>query len=324
MALILNQKQDILGPLLVYGATALLMLYASYQLPQWLPGDVITALYADSHVVLSAAQEQALREHLRGAASFPEYIIHFFRLDWGDSLAHHQPVATLILEALPWTLALLLSAHLISTLLGLIIGVEVAWRRHSRLEKTTVGVFTTLNGLPEIAIGVILLMVFSYHLGWLPSAGGATVFADLSGWAWWLDRLHHLALPLTTLVLAYLPGQFLLTRASMVLTLRQPYLLTAHAKGLSAIRIRYVHAARNILLPLVTRLGMRLAFMLTGVLVVETLFAYPGLGSLLFQAIGLRDLPVIQGIVLLSALVVLSIHLALEWLYPYLDPRLRG
>lgn len=138
-----------------------------------------------------------------------------------------------------------------------------------------------------------------------------------------LDRLKHLALPLATLFLAYFPGNFLLTRGSMVMVLKQQYLDTARAKGLPPARVRYVHAARNALIPVVTRLGLRIAFMVTGVLVVETIFSYPGLGTLLFEAISIRDLPLVQAIVLFSALCVLGINLLLEAIYIRLDPRVK-
>ena len=120
------------------------------------------------------------------------------------------------------------------------------------------------------------------------------------------------------------PGNFLLTRGSMVMVLREPFVQTARAKGLPPVRIRYAHAARNALLPMVTRFGLRIAFMITGALIVETIYAYPGLGTLMFNAIAMRDLPLIQGIVLFSSLLVLSVNLALEYVYGRIDPRIRN
>jgi peptide/nickel transport system permease protein len=128
---------------------------------------------------------------------------------------------------------------------------------------------------------------------------------------------------MTTLILAYFPGNFLLTRGSMVMVLKEQFIETARAKGLPSLRIRYAHAARNALLPMVTRFGLRIAFMVTGALVVETIYAYPGLGTLLFNAISMRDLPLIQGIVLLSSLMVLFVNLALEFVYGWIDPRVK-
>jgi peptide/nickel transport system permease protein len=207
--------------------------------------------------------------------------------------------------------------------LGFIAGVELAWRRGGTWEKIGVGSMTIMEGVPEIGSGVILLLIFALYLGWFPASGAETAYARYSpgGWAW--DVLHHITLPLFTLILAYFPGNFLLTRGSMVMVLKEQFVQTARAKGLPAIRVRYAHAARNVLLPMATRFGLRIAFMVTGALVVETIYSYPGLGTLLFNAIGVRDLPLIQGIVLLSSLIILFINLALDYTYSWIDPRVK-
>jgi peptide/nickel transport system permease protein len=309
--------------ILSYGLAALLMLYASYQLPRLLPGDFVTAMYSSSQVTLDAQQEQELQAMYTRQDGFGGYLLDFFSLSWGYSFAFLEPVSSLILQALPWTLLLMGGAHLCSMLAGFAAGVETAWRRGKALEKTGVGLMTVLQGIPELGTGVLLLLVFALHLGWFPASGAETAYAEQSPGRQVLDVLHHLVLPFATLFLAYFPGNFLLTRGSMVLILKARFLETARAKGLPPLRVRYAHAARNALLPLVTRFGLRLAFMLTGALVVETLFAYPGLGTLLFKAIAMRDLPLVQGIVLFSSLLVLLVNLALEAVYGRLDPRVK-
>ena len=178
--------------------------------------------------------------------------------------------------------------------------------------------------MPEIGTGAVLLLIFALHLGWFPASGAETAYATVSPLGHVIDVLRHLVLPLFTLILAYFPGNFLLTRGSMVMVLREPFVQTARAKGLPPVRIRYAHAARNALLPMVTRFGLRIAFMITGALIVETIYAYPGLGTLMFNAIAMRDLPLIQGIVLFSSLLVLSVNLALEYVYGRIDPRIRN
>jgi peptide/nickel transport system permease protein len=309
--------------ILAYALAALVMVYASYLLPRMLPGDFVSAMYSSSHVTLSAAQEQELRSYYTGRDGFVWYLKDLVTLEWGYSYAFLSPISRLILQALPWTLLLMGSAHVLSMIAGFFAGVEAAWRRGSVTEKYGVGIMTVLQGIPEIGTGVILLMVFAFYLGWFPAAGGETAYADLSGLARVTDILKHLALPFTTLFLAYFPGNFLLTRAGMVMILRKQYLETARAKGLPPMRVRYAHAARNALLPMVTRFGLRIAFMVTGALVIETIYSYPGLGTLLFNAISQRDLPLVQGIVLFSSLAILLINLALESAYGFLDPRVR-
>ena len=315
----IRQKQYILA----YVLAALVMMYVSYSLPRWLPGDFVTAMYASSHVTLNAEQEADLRAYFTQRQGFGQYLLDFFTLNWGYSYAFLTLISELISKALPWTLLLLGTAHLLSMFFGFLAGVEAAWRRGGMIEKAGVGSMTVLEGIPEIGSAVILLLVFALRLGWLPAAGGETAYVEQSVGQWVLDVTHHLALPLLTLLLAYFPGNFLLTRGSMVMVLREQFIETARAKGLPSLRIRYAHAARNALLPMVTRFGLRIAFMVTGALVVETIYAYPGLGTLLFNAIAMRDLPLIQGIVLFSSLMVLFVNLALEFIYGWIDPRVK-
>jgi len=299
------------------------MIYASYILPRWLPGDFVTAMYSSSQVTLTAGQEAEIRAFYAREQGFGPYLRDLFTLKWGYSYAFLTPVSSLILEALPWTLLLLGSAHVISMLFGFIAGVEAAWRRGGYLEKAGVGCMTLLEGVPEIGTGVALLLVFALYLGWFPASGAETAYAVRSTLEQVRDVARHLVLPLSTLVLAYFPGNFLMTRGSMVMVLKEQFVETARAKGLPPARVRYGHAARNALLPMVTRFGLRIAFMITGALVVETIYSYPGLGTLLFNAIALRDLPLIQGIVLFSSLMVLFVNLALEYVYGWIDPRVR-
>mgnify|MGYP006284361327 FL=1 len=317
-------KRRGVGTVVSFALAALLMIYLSYQVPRFLPGDFVTAMYASSHVTLTAEEAAELRAYYSQEGGFGGYLARVVSLDWGYSYAFLTPVAELFFEALPWTLLLLGTAHLLSMALGFVGGVEAAWRHGRGAEKGLVGGMTLLEGMPEISTGVILLFVFALNLNWFPAVGAETAYAGLGGFERIGNILHHLALPLTTLALAYVPGNFLLTRNSMVLVLRAPYVQTARAKGLPPARVRYAHAARNALLPLATRFGLRLAFMITGALVIERIYAYPGLGTLLFNAIQARDLPVIQSVVLMSSLGVLGVILCLEAAYRIIDPRIRN
>lgn len=301
---------------------SVLLLWLSYWLPQLLPGDFYSAAWSGTGSSLPTGTLAAWQEH-SGARSFFSYCLDLLLGEWGVSFSYAAPVRELISSAFFWSLLLLGSAHLLASIGGFIAGVELSWRYGTRLERYGLASSTVLEGIPELVSGVVLMLLFSFKLGWLPAAGATTTYASLNGWTAFRDGLQHLFLPLTTLLLAYLPGNLLLTRSSMLLVLGNDYLSTARAKGLPPLRIRYAHAARNALLPLVTRFGLRLAFMLTGAMVVENLFAYPGLGSLLFNAIAQRDIPLIQGIILFSSLLVLLINFLLELLYRQLDPRVR-
>jgi peptide/nickel transport system permease protein len=279
-------------------------------------------MYSSSQVTLTTEQEAELRAYYTADPGFGRYVLKLANLDWGYSYAFLTPVSELFFSALPWTLLLMGSANILSMLVGFITGVEAAWRRESPIEKGMVGGMTVLEGIPEISTGIILLVVFAFHLQWFPAAGADTAYAQVSIAGRFAAIGHHLVLPLFTLVLAYFPGNFLLTRNSMMMVIKSPFVTTAKAKGLPPRRIRYAHAARNALLPLVTRFGLRLAFMITGVLVVETIYSYPGLGTLLINAVHARDLPVIQAVVLISSLIVLAVILCLEFVYRIIDPRI--
>ena len=306
-----------------FSAAALVMVYLSYALPRILPGDFVTAAYAGSQVTLTAEQEASLQGLYSRETSFGGYLLRLATLDWGYSQAFLAPVSELFFGALPWTLLLLGTANIISMSAGFVTGVEAAWRHGTATEKGLIAGATILEGIPEICTGVVLLAVFALNLQWFPAAGAETAYGQGGLFTRFMDILHHLALPLCTLILAYLPGNFLLTRNSMMMVLKAPYMETARAKGLPPRRIRYAHAARNALLPVVTRFGLRLAFMITGALVVERINAYPGLGTLLFNAIQSRDIPVIQAVVLFSSLIVLAVILSLEAVYGMIDPRIR-
>jgi len=286
-----------------------------------MPGDFVTAMFASSHVTLSAEQESREKAYFQREEGFALYLLRLVRLDWGWSYALFQPVSSLILQALPWTLILAGGAHVVASVCGFVMGVEAAWRRGSRVDKALVGSMTMLEGIQEMAVGVVLLAIFALHLHWFPTGGAQTPHAESSLVHRLVDMAHHLALPMATLVISYLPGNFLLARNSMVMVLGEEFILTARAKGLPEKRVRYAHAARNALLPVLTRFGLRLAFMVTGVVVVETIFSYPGLGTLLFNAIRSRDLPLIQGVVLFSSAAVLAVNMALEFVYTRIDPR---
>jgi peptide/nickel transport system permease protein len=319
-----NRSRGTAGLAIAFCLTAFVLVFLSYGLPRFLPGDMVTALYSSSLVTLTPEQESELKCYYTWKESFGQYLSRLLRLEWGYSNAFQAPVSGLILKALPWTILLVGGAQLISILIGFMCGVEAAWRRGSETEKGLVGVMTLLEGVPEISTGVILLVLFALKLNWFPVAGAETAYAQISSWERFLDVGRHLFLPLSTLIIAYVPGNFLLTRNSMIIVIKQPFLETAHAKGLPAHIIKLKHAARNALLPVVTRVGMRLSFVITGALVVENIFSYPGLGTLLFNAISSRDMPLIQGIVLIASLVVMAANLALEMVYRVLDPRIRN
>lgn len=180
-----------------------------------------------------------------------------------------------------------------------------------------------LGGMPDFFIGILLLLLFGVTLGWAPLGGAMSPYAGHGGIDLVLDVAHHLILPLISLVLVQLAPTYLLTRNAMLTTLRARFITTAKAMGLRERSIRYMHAGRNSLLPVVTAMGMRVPNMVTGALFLEIVFSYPGVGTLLNTALSARDYPLIQGVLLMVTVTVLTTNLLVDLTYVRLDPRVR-
>jgi len=270
-----------------------------------------------AHIIERFALDQSLLHQ------FGAYLWNLLHGDLGYSFYYNTSVWDVVLGRLPWTLLLVGSAVFLSTVIGMILGIESGWRRGSKLDQSLLGSLTALGGFPDFFLGIVLLLVFGVTLGWFPLAGSVTPYAGFTGIAWAQDVLKHLFLPMITLTLCHIGSGYLLTRNTMVSIIREPYILTARGKGLSDARIRYHHAGRNAIVPLVTRTGIRLGQIFTGVFFVETIYSYPGLGNLTSEALSARDYPVLQGILLLVAVMVLVANFLVDLVYPKLDPRIK-
>ena len=308
-----------------YLLTIFILLFLNFLLPRLLPGDAIIAMYSGHEVVMTEElYAELVSRHGLDLPLHEQFLTYLSELAHGDlgySYICHASTADLIMNALPWTLLLMGAAFLLSAVAGIVLGVESSWRRGGRFDRSLLTFMLLLDGVPSLAIGIIALTIFCLHFGWFPSAGAITPYSGAEGVRYIGDVLWHLVLPLATLTLSMIPGDYLLIRNSMMLTIREPYVLTARAKGIKERRIKYLHAARNAILPFATRIGVRLAYLITGALFIETIFAYPGLGFLTYSAISNRDLPLMQGILTVSVLLVLLINIVVDMLYQKIDPR---
>jgi len=312
--------------LTTYGIAFLIILALNFFLPRMMPGDPLMAIYGDEALV---AMTPALKAHLVARFAldqplwqqFAAYIAALFRGDMGWSYFYNAGVLKVVLGSLPWTLLVVGTSLVISTLLGIVLGIESGWRRGSRTDRAMLTGLMSLNGFPDFFLGLVLLIVFGVLLGVAPLSGALTPYSGLSGLALVLDVLKHMALPVVALTAAYLAGGYLLTRNTMITVLKSPFMLTARAKGLSQKALKYRHAGRNSMLPVLTMTGIWLGRVVTGALFVEMVFTYPGVGQLTYQALLARDYPVIQGVFLMVAISVLVVNFAVDLLYPRLDPR---
>jgi peptide/nickel transport system permease protein len=241
------------------------------------------------------------------------------RGDLGESIQLHRPVLNEVGERFRGTLILALAAMLVSFSLGIGFGVAAALRAGTLLDRALMSLALVGISLPPFWLGLLLIIIFSLFLRWLPATGmfSATGGGDP------LDVLYHLVLPSVTLALVPLAVIARLTRANMLEVLGQLYVRTARAKGLPPLTVVGAHVFRNTLVGTVTILGLQTGWLLAGTVYIETVFGWPGIGAMLVNAILQRDYPLVQGGVLVVASTYVLINLATDTLYLYLDPRLR-
>lgn len=314
---------------LAYLVTLWVVLTLNFLLPRLLPGDPLSALLdPESSDYVYNAEVRAALEAYYGldqplTVQYATYLIGIVTGDLGRSIRLNRPVGELLCGHLPWTLLLTGTAIGAASLLGLLVGAEAAWKHGSVTDRLLTTVSILAGNAPVYFVGMMLLILFGAELGWLPLAGGRTPFADYANpWAAVADIGKHLILPAVTLTLSLLGAKFLLVRNHMVGILGQDFMLVARAKGLGTPRLKWRHALRNALLPFVAHLAAHAGMAITGAVFIETLFQYPGMGRLIFEAVGARDYPVIQGVFVVVALVVLTANLLADLLNTRLDPRL--
>jgi peptide/nickel transport system permease protein len=281
-----------------------------FALIHFIPGDPAQAMLGES----ATPEDVAQLRHRLGLdrplivqyGAFLSGVVHG---DLGVSLRNDQPVTRQIVERMPATAELALAAMLVAVLIALPLGIVAAVWKGTAIDATAMALSLVGISIPNFWLGPLLAIVFAVELGWLPVGGSGT--------------LAHLVLPSMTLGAALAAILARMTRASLLEELREPYVLAARAKGVSRARAVLYHAFRNSLIPIVTILGLQFGVVLTGAVITETIFAWPGIGRLLIQSIGFRDYPTVQGCVLLIAVTYVAVNLLTDLTYGFLDPRIR-
>lgn len=306
-----------------YLLVLLLAVGLNFALPRAMPGGPLATLGGEDVGLLGAeARAELLAQYDLDQplpVQFGRYLVGVAQGDLGTSFVDRRPVSERLLARLPWTLLLVGSSLVLTTLIGVAVGAWAAARRERRRDTGTIISVLVIDAAPPFWVGMLFIAAFGVQLGWLPTFGAVTPGGD----GGLNDIAAHLVLPVATLTLAGFAQTALVTRSSMLSVLGSEPLFVARAKGVPPRRLASRHALRPAALPVHTLVLMEMGWLIGGAVVVETVFSYPGVGRLLFEAVLSRDFPVMQGAFLILTVTVIAANLLADLTYPLLDPRVR-
>jgi len=322
--------QFILRRLAFYAVAAWVAITLNFFIPRAMPGSAVDAVLAKFPNLLPPARkalEALLGTGPQGSiwSQYVSYLGHVFRLDFGISLSNYPtPVTTIVANGIYWTLGLVGVATIIAFTLGTGLGILAGWRAGGRLDRSLPAMMF-LQAIPYFFLALLLVQVFGITLGWLPVAGAYDGINYTPGWSWpyIANVLNHAFLPALTIVVTSVAGWMLQMRNVMVTTIGEDYVVAAQAKGLPDRRVTFTYAARNALLPQLQGFGLALGFVVSGALVMEIVFSYPGIGYLLLNAAASKDTPLMQAIFLLLTIAALPANLLVQLIIVFVDPRVR-
>ena len=319
--------QFIIGKIGQYALVLLIAVTLNFMLPRMMPGNPLALLAGEEVNLLTAEQRTQLMVSVGLnqplAIQYLRYLQNLARGDLGYSYQKNKPITMILADRLPWTLLLTGTSLILATLIGVTSGALAAWKRGRRSDLGMLGFFVFLESLPSFWVGMLLVSLFAVQWPLFPTFGAVTPWVTLTGWARTADILRHLALPVTTLTIVSVPGTFLVARYSTLAVLGEDFIMVARAKWLSERRVLFGHVVRNALLPVATIFTLNLAFAFGGATVVETVFSYPGIGRLIYEAVLNRDYPVLQAAFLMITVMVIAANILADMVYPLLDPRVR-
>ncbi len=321
----------LLRRLLFYIVAAWAAITINFFLPRSMPGDPATSLFARQQGMLQPEQLESLKKAygLTGGSLWSQYVTYLENISrgkFGVSLSQFPvPVIDVIGQGLMWTLLLGLVSLFLGFAIGTTLGAICAWRRGGVLDSVLPTFFMFIGSFPYFFLALLAVYVLGVQTGWFPQ-GYAYEFGLTQGWNEEYVRsvIYHMILPVGSIVLVSTGHWLVGMRNAMISVLSEDYLTMAEAKGLTQTRILMLYASRNAVLPSVTALGMGVGFIFSGQVLTEIVFAYPGLGYLLFQAVSNLDYPLMQALFLMITLGVLLANLLVDFVYVLLDPRTRG
>lgn len=303
----------------------LLSMCFNFTLIRLAPGDPIRIMAGTDNP--NEEMIQALQQKYGLDKSIPEQFVMFIgnvaKGDLGYSYISDEAVVKLISEKIAPTLTLSLTALLISVSIGTILGIYTARKNGSRFDRFVCGISYVFDATPGFWLGLMMILIFASNLRLLPTSGMVDLRANYKGFAYFMDVARHLVLPVSTMVLTQTPYYFRIARSSVLQVMSEDFITTFRATGMKESKIFNKYVLRNAILPTVTVLGMSLAFLLSGSVLIETVFAWPGMGRLMFNSISKRDYPVLTGIYLVTSVVICVAMILVDILYGFIDPRIR-
>ena len=302
--------------------TLLIAVSVTFLILRLMPGDPTTIMLDPR--MNEAARARLLRDFGLDKSLIVQYFLYVKQLlkgDLGYSFIYRTPVTSVILSRLPWTLLLMGLTQLVTMVIGIPLGVIAGYRKGTLLDHL-INAFTIFGISIFIPwLGITLLYFFGYRIPIFPIGGAYTPGLEGSGYL--VDVFMHLILPVLTLTLIYLANYVLYMRASMVDVLSEDYIRTARSKGVTENKVVWKHVVKNALIPTVTMAGLLLGRMVSGAVLTETIFSFPGVGRMIYEAVGQQDFPVLQGAFLILAVSVITMNILTDLIYAYLDPRVQ-
>lgn len=325
--MVIMNKVYLIKKILYAFVTLFAVVIINYFLFRVMPGDPVAMLVRNPSV--SPETVRNIREMF--GLDQPWYIQFFIYLknlftgNMGISFIYKKEVVTVIAERLVATVLLTFIAEIIAIVFGLFLGIVAAWNRGKKIDVIALGFALVTYAMPTFWLGVILIAFFSGYLNLFPTSGMVSPsFVFVQGFERIKDIAWHIVLPALTLALVLLGEYMLVMRSTLIDVLTEDYIVTAEAKGLTSKQILKKHALPNAMIPMVTIIALNLGFAITGALQVETVFSWPGIGRLMYDALQARDYPLLQGIFLVTSLAVIGANLISDLLYGYLDPRVKN
>jgi peptide/nickel transport system permease protein len=304
----------------------------NFLIPRLMPGNPALAMMARYHGHINPSALHAieiafgLNKHQSLVSSYFSYLGNVFRGHLGVSITFFpDPVTHDVLQALPWTLALIGSTTILAFVLGTLIGLVGAWRRGGWLDSVLPPIFVITSAFPYFWLALMSIWLFGIKLGWLPLSGGYDITGTTVGWTWAFvgSALKYSVLPALTILVTSIGGWILTMRNNTISVLAEDYVRMARAKGLSPLRVMWTYAGRNAILPNLTGFAMSLGFVVSGAILVEFVFNYPGVGWMFLQSVENQDYALMQGLFLMIVVAVLTAILAADAATALLDPRTR-